>query len=68
MKMTFKQLAKYGSTALALGASTASFAAMDVTASITEIASNTAPIYAVGVAVFAIVVAIAATKWIRRVL
>lgn len=57
---------KYGSTALALAAvSTASQAAIDVTAVVTEIGATLAPIGLIGAGVLLVIVAIKAFKWVR---
>jgi hypothetical protein len=67
---TFKQTAKYGSTALALAAlSTASqAAAIDVSAVVSEIQGTSAPIALIAGAVLIVIVGIAAWKYVRRAL
>jgi hypothetical protein len=57
---------KYGSTALALAAvSTASQAAIDVSAVVIELTGVLAPVGAIGAAVLLIIVAIKAFKYVR---
>jgi Inovirus Coat protein B len=57
---------KYGSTALALAvASTASQAAIDVSAVTAEISGTLAPIAAIGAGVLLVIVAIKAFKWVK---
>jgi Inovirus Coat protein B len=67
MKMKrFKIAAKYCSTALSLlAAQHASAAAVDVTALVTDIGSQVAPVVLVGGAILLVLIAVKAFKWIR---
>ena len=51
---------------LLLGAGTASAAAVDVSAVVTDIAAQAAPIALIGAAVLILMVGIKAFKWVRR--
>lgn len=65
---TRNMLMKYGSTALAAMVATASQAAINTTASEALITGSDVAIYAIGTAVFGVLVAIATVKWVRRAL
>jgi protein-S-isoprenylcysteine O-methyltransferase Ste14 len=67
-KYTFKQIAKYGSSALVLAAvSTVSYAApIDVTAVVSDITGTLGPIGLIGAAVLIVTVSIMAFKWVKR--
>ena len=60
-----KQLRKIG-TGLVLAAPALSFAAVDVTAVVTEITAAATPIGAIGAAVLIVLVGIKGYKWVRR--
>ena len=63
---TLSTFLKYVSPALALAAfSTASQAAIDVSAVTSEISGTLAPIAAIGAGVLLVIVAIKAFKWVR---
>jgi Inovirus Coat protein B len=67
--MTFRQKAKYGLAAVSMAiASTAATAAVDVSATITELGDVKTAVLAIGIAVLAIAIGIKLYKWVKAAL
>jgi Inovirus Coat protein B len=68
MSRTFKTAVKYGSTALAVFATTMASAAIDTTSTVAELNEVKTAVIAIGAVVLSIAVGIKLYKWIKAAL